>query len=114
MSEESIAKLGMQSMFGSPDRKGGNSDGEVQSEYPAHMMNSQIDRLDSQINELEADLTGGRIPGTDIFEAKEELELLRTKFDDIVRSKPRYTASEEDFLEKELNKMTSDMQSTLY
>lgn len=107
-------EVGLQSMFGTPDRKGNEANGEVQSEYPAHMMNAQIDTLDNDINELTADLNGGRIPGNDIFEAKEELALLQGKFDAIVISKPQYSPSEETFLQKELDRMTVDMQATLY
>lgn len=104
----------LQSLFGKPDRKGNDIDGAIQSEYPAYMMNSQIDGLDNGISELEADLNGGRIPGGDIFEAKEELTLLQNKFDDIVRSKPNYSPSEEKFLHEELERMNRDMSDTLY
>lgn len=107
-------KAGLQSMFGKPDRKNGEVDGQVQSEYPAHMMNAQIDGLDNEINELSSDLNGGRIPGGDIFEAKEELVLLQSKFDEIVISKPNYSYSEEEFLHGELLRMNSDMADTLY
>ena len=107
-------EVGMQSMFGKPDRKDDDVEGQIQSEYPAHMMNAQIDSLDNEINELSSDLNGGRIPGGDIFEAKEELALLQNKFDDIVISKPNYTQSEEKFLHDELLKMNSDMADTLY
>lgn len=105
---------GMQSMFGKPDRRDGAVDGQVQSEYPAHMMNAQIDNLDNEINELSSDLNGGRIPGGDIFEAKEELALLQGRFDEIVISKPNYSISEEKFLHEELLRMNSDMADTLY
>ncbi len=104
----------LQSMFGTPDRKGNEANGQIQSEYPAHMMNAQIDTLDNEITELSSDLNGGRIPGGDIFEAKEELALLQGKFDDIVISKPNYSPSEENFLHGELLKMNSDMADTLY
>lgn len=104
----------MKSMFGKPDRKGGEEDAQVQSEYTAWMCNSQIDSLDNEINELQSDLNGGRIPGGEIFEAKEELNVLQERFDDIVRSKPIYTVTQENFLHKELDKMTSDMRDTLY
>ncbi len=104
----------MQSMYGKPDRQGGDVDGQVQSEYAAWMCNSQIDTLDNEINELQSDLNGGRIPGNEVFEAKEELNVLQGRFDDIVMSKPVYSHSQENFLHKELNKMTSDMRDTLY
>lgn len=104
----------LQSMYGTPDRKGGEVDGMVQSEYPAHMMDNQINALDNDITELEADLKGGRIPGEDVFEAKEQLQLLQGRFDDIVISKPNYSPSEENFLHHELERMNSDMADTLY
>ncbi len=104
----------LQSMFGTPDCKGNEANGQIQSEYPAHMMNSQIDTLDNEIMELGSDLKGGRIPGGDVFEAKEELALLQSKFDDIVISKPNYSPSEENFLHNELIRMNSDMADTLY
>ncbi len=107
-------KVGLQSMFGKPDRKGGAADGMVQSEYPAHMMDTQINTLDNDITELEADLSGGRIPGEDVFEAKEQLQILQTRFDDIVISKPNYSPSEETFLHGELERMNSDLADTLY
>jgi len=78
------------------------------------MCNSQIDSLDNEINELQSDLNGGRIPGGELFEAKEELNVLQERFDDIVRSKPVYSHSEENYLHQELEKMTSDMRDTLY
>lgn len=112
--KETPAQAGMQSMFGKPDRKGGEEDGHVQSEYSAWMMNSQIDSLDNEIEELKSDLNGGRIPGSDVFEAKEELALKEEKFDDIVISKPNYSPSEENFLHGELMRMNSDMADTLY
>jgi len=104
----------MQSMFGKPDRKGGDEDGQIQSEYTAWQHDSQINTLDNEINELAQDIKGGRVPSSDIFEAKEELNVLQERFDDIVRSKPIYTPSEENFLHKELERMTSDMRDTLY
>jgi hypothetical protein len=111
MAEE---KVGLQSMFGKPDRKGNKEDGQVQSEYPAHMMNAQIDTLDNAIMELGSDLKGGRIPGGDIYEAKEELNLLQQKFDDIVVSKPNYSPSEENFLQGELALLNQRVGDTLY
>jgi|19_taG_2_1085344.scaffolds.fasta_scaffold00768_12 hypothetical protein len=107
-------KKPMQSMFGTPDRKGQEEDGNIQSEYPAWKMNSQINQLDEEITELSRDLSSGHVPSEDVFEAKEHLHTLQGRFDAIVRSKPNYNVTEEAFLHGELLNLNDRVSETLY
>ncbi len=104
----------LKSVFGKPDRKNKSEEGSVCSEYPSWMMDGQIESLGEDMDTLERDIDSGFIPSEDIFGAKQALGDFKERFDDIVRSKPMYTPSQEQFLHSELEGMNSRMADTLY
>jgi len=104
----------VKSVFGKPDRKHNADDGVICSEYPAWMMDGQINSLGEDIDTLERDLNSGFIPSEDVFGAKQALGDFKERFDDIVRSKPNYSVSEEKVLHDGLEQLNDDVADTLY
>ena len=106
----------MKSVFGKPDRRIDSKTGEekICSEYPAWMQDSSIRELEADMDTREGDINGGYVPHDEVFGAKQALNDIKERYDDIVRSKPRYSQSEEQIITEELDKVTNKVTDTLY
>ena len=104
----------MKSVFGKPDRKGQAEDGMIRSEYPAWMMDNQINELGEEMDTLERDLEGGYIPSDNIFDAKAALKNMQDRLDEIVISRPEYSRHEQNLMLDELKRLDKEVSETLY
>lgn len=104
----------MESMFGAVDRKDGKTDGKIGSYSPAWTQKNNITELKEEIGVLERDLGAGVIPSEEIGAVGNAIKNLKVRMNDIVKSKPKYSTSEEKTLLGELKSLNGQVGRTLY
>jgi len=86
--------------FGAVDRKKGEKDGIITSEYPAWMHKYQIEEMEESISRKERELERGAIPLEHQVAAKDELKREKAKMKLIETSKPKLNDVDKDALAK--------------
>jgi len=93
-------------MFGAVDRKGNQIDGDIMSTEPAWSLENQVEDLKEQIKSQEGRISRGEVPPQEVENAKTELKRFKTRYDEIIDSKPKITGKDKD----ELVAFTTDLE----
>ncbi len=97
MSTTLATKTDLLKLFGEIDRQ---ANGSISSEYPAWMNRVHINNLKEEVGKIEINLERNRIPHDKVYYEKEKLMMLKTKLENIDRSKPHLSDGEKGRLEK--------------
>ena len=97
--------------YGQIDR---NTKGNIGSQYPAWMLEGQIEQYREGIESKKRRLARGEVPQDSIPQVMQEIERESKRLDEIVGSKPKLTDKENDEIAKVYKTLSDDIKDSMF